>query len=83
MITKSYFPVGNLLFYFLIFRAIADVESEISQEISEIVGKYTVSHGNDTDYTPDETEGTFKANEVDVVYVTAPNGFKVNLRFVI
>ena len=83
MITKSYFPVGNLLFHFLIFRAIADVESEISQEISEIVGKYTVSHGNDTNYTPDETEGTFKANEVDVVYVTAPNGFKVNLRFVI
>ena len=69
--------------WFIIFRAISDVESEISQEISEIVGKYTVSHGNDTDYTPDETEGTFKANEVDVVYVTAPNGFKVNLSFVI
>lgn len=54
-----------------------------TQAVDEIVNNLTNKlQLNDTDGADSgEVEGTFKANEVDVVYVTAPGGYKFRFQF--
>ena len=60
-------------------RRLIDSEESLNEEVDEILKNmgYKISMGNGTE----ETEGTFKANELDVVYVTAPGGYKFRFEF--
>lgn len=51
---------------------------EEDEKLSNMVDSWT---SNMAQNQTNELEGTFKANEVDVVYVTAPGGYKFRFKF--
>lgn len=65
-------------------NATEQVSLSDADEIAELVHNLTFklqNEGTEEVDTDGEVEGTFKAQEVDVVYVTAPGGYKFRFKF--
>ena len=62
-----------------------ELEPEITQEhVSVNADSYTIDMSsilNATGSDQNDLEGTFKADELDVIYVTAPGGYKFRFKF--